>query len=306
MRLTNTVWIAGYPKSGNTWLRFLVYNLLYGAPSSSAEVNKRITSVHGDNFPADCADDDNAVMHSHLSCDKHVELFGAPAGFVYVIRNPLDAMMSHANFYVLTQLDHYLEAQGAEAKDAGAEHAQALAASYVDEFLAAGRDRLGLGIGYGTWSENVRSWLELRDSDTPHVVLRYEDLIRDTAAEMARVARFFGMEPGTSDLEALVENSSFRAMRAMEEREIQKRAKGRFYRGDRHAAHAMGYRFMHRGTVGWGADALSDAAWQALTRKFRPALDDLGYRFGERQIVVDACPHDLDSCTPLHDFGHAA
>lgn len=40
------VWIASYPKSGNTWVRFLLHHYLWGEPRNSLELNARIPNMH--------------------------------------------------------------------------------------------------------------------------------------------------------------------------------------------------------------------------------------------------------------------
>ena len=40
------VWLASYPKSGNTWLRFLLYCYLFGAPRDSAQILRKLPDIH--------------------------------------------------------------------------------------------------------------------------------------------------------------------------------------------------------------------------------------------------------------------
>jgi len=39
-------WLAFYPKSGNTWMRFLLYSYFYGNIDDSHEVGLRIPDIH--------------------------------------------------------------------------------------------------------------------------------------------------------------------------------------------------------------------------------------------------------------------
>ena len=43
---TAVTWLASYPKSGNTWLRFLLYSYYYGSVTVSAQVAERIPDIH--------------------------------------------------------------------------------------------------------------------------------------------------------------------------------------------------------------------------------------------------------------------
>ena len=40
------IWLASYPKSGNTWLRFLLYNYLFGEVRRSGDIARRIPDIH--------------------------------------------------------------------------------------------------------------------------------------------------------------------------------------------------------------------------------------------------------------------
>jgi hypothetical protein len=42
----SVVWIASYPKSGNTWLRFLACNLVFGPVDSAARLAQLAPDVH--------------------------------------------------------------------------------------------------------------------------------------------------------------------------------------------------------------------------------------------------------------------
>ena len=40
------IWIASYPKSGNTWVRFMLANLIYGSQASAASLAALIPDIH--------------------------------------------------------------------------------------------------------------------------------------------------------------------------------------------------------------------------------------------------------------------
>ena len=44
--MTQIVWIASYPKSGNTWVRTLVASLIYGEIARSADLMQLIPDIH--------------------------------------------------------------------------------------------------------------------------------------------------------------------------------------------------------------------------------------------------------------------
>ena len=46
-RVPKIVWVASYPKSGNTWLRFLLINLIFGPRDSTADFETLVWSSPG-------------------------------------------------------------------------------------------------------------------------------------------------------------------------------------------------------------------------------------------------------------------
>ncbi len=75
---------------------------------------------------------------------------------------------------------------------------------------------------YGSWGENVGSWLAARQksqkfqSGQYFLLVRYEDLVDDTKCELARIAGFLGINPTPERLARAVECSSADHMRRLE------------------------------------------------------------------------------------------
>ena len=63
------------------------------------------------------------------------------------------------------------------------------------------------------------SWIFTRGQRKEFLLLRYEDMIKDTASELARIARFLGIEPESSPLQRAIEMSSADRMRELEKKE---------------------------------------------------------------------------------------
>jgi hypothetical protein len=86
---------------------------------------------------------------------------------------------------------------------------------YVDDFV---NGRL-ISRDWGTWAENVASWISTRANQHGFLLLRYEDMMHDTVKELARVADFLGIEPTPDRLRQAIERSSADRMRALEKAE---------------------------------------------------------------------------------------
>ena len=127
--MNGIIWLASYPKSGNTWFRVFLTNLR-GEEGGPANINKLhsapIASARGifdDEAGVEASDltpdeidrlrpeiythlakqaEETLFMKVHDACtsnDKNLPLFPeeATAGAIYIIRNPLDVVVSFAD-----------------------------------------------------------------------------------------------------------------------------------------------------------------------------------------------------------------
>ncbi len=152
-----------------------------------------------------------------------------------------------------------------------AEMDKIVAQTYVDEYIAARGDPAWRETGYGSWVENVESW---RREAHGHEVLmvRYEDLLADTRAEMDRICAFLDLGIDAPRIEQAVGNSTFEAMRRLEDTEKRDKKNGIFYDPSRENAYKAGLRFMNRGEAGAGKRVLTPDQIARAAVAFRPAL----------------------------------
>ena len=82
-------WIGGYPKSGTTWVKFIVVALLYRT-NNAKKVEKYIPNIEK---PSTVKKDGYYKTH----------VVRPPSGqLLYVVRHPVDICVSGANFYALS------------------------------------------------------------------------------------------------------------------------------------------------------------------------------------------------------------
>jgi aryl sulfotransferase len=272
------LWLASYPKSGNTWMRILLSNYL-GDSEQPADIN----ALEGDGISSsrDLFDGSVGVRSASLP-DGTVErlrpevyryaarsvsstirvkahdayhrvpggepLFPADVsrGAVYLVRDPRDVAVSQSH-----HAGRPVEAAVARLNDpAGA--------------LAAKHRVAQLPQRMGSWSDHVRSWAD--QTELPVHVVRYEDLLADTAAELAAVLTFAGHEPDPDRLRHAVEASSMPRLQAQEEaasfRERPRRNTGRFFR---------------RGVAGGWRDDLAPELARAVEDAHRDVMVRFGY-----------------------------
>ena len=207
--MSGIIWLASYPKSGNTWMRLFLTNYRRDAHgpadindldhmqmASNRQLFDEETGVESSDLTVDEVYRLRSAVYRHLAQDHDETVFmkvhdayiylpdGQPLfppkvtiGVVYIIRNPLDVAVSVAAHY---------GAQITKAIQAMASHTFALCATHdrLEDHLC---QRLL------TWSTHVRSWVDAKKEDFPVYVARYEDMSQQPQHTFAQVVRFLGL-----------------------------------------------------------------------------------------------------------------
>lgn len=190
--LPDDTFIVSYPRSGNTWTRFLIANLLHPEETVSfANIERFVPDTTSLPRKAFRTIPRPRVIKSHEYFDLRCRRV------IYIVRDPRDVAIS---------CYHFLKKVHVVALDMPLE-------DFVSHFVKGEFDI------YGTWGQNVGSWLVARYGTEGFLLLRYEDLVQDPLQELAKVADFFGVEAPPERLARVVELSSADHMRKLEARE---------------------------------------------------------------------------------------
>jgi len=266
-RNKSVIWIASYPKSGNTWVRFLTCSLVFGPLDSAAALSRLAPDLHELRTVPE-PPEQIFLMKTHFLCSQRLPLLAQTAGAIYVVRDPADVMLS--NF-------HYSQRSIAAAPPPTA----SLFDRYVDAYIRERGDPRWRSLGMGSWEESVRSWV-----DAPHpfpvLLVKYEDLLEDTGGVVSAIGRFLGLTCTPEQVAMAVASASFERMRQIEERDIEERSVGIFYKPYLQEAIAAGLRFMRSGRSGEGARALSPDQRRRFDETLGPLARKLGYRMPDR------------------------
>jgi hypothetical protein len=252
------IWIASYPKSGNTWVRFLLANLLCGPQSNSKEMEKIVCDIHKPlNTPNDIYKFGETVFFkTHWTFQKIASLNVETKGAVYIYRNPLDVISSHVNYFKLN-------------------HNDSMKNAFIEQFLNSCGAPQWLGFGMGTWIENIEGWV-FYHKNFPCLILKYEELKFNTFDVVKKLCHFLSINKNDLEITRSIEQSSFENLRSMEERELAAKVTGFF-----HFVHQDNkepfYRFMNKGKVGTYKDILSKEQIGRCVEKFGPTMQKLGY-----------------------------
>jgi len=178
------VFIAAYPKSGNTWFQNLVAGTIYGLDPRHVPdrlVQDLVPDVHYRQLYKRYRTPTFFKTH-HLPRPEYRRV-------VYLLRDGRDVMVSFWH------------------------HLQALTGDDVN-FLKMVRDGEGLPF---RWHDHVAAW-EANPFGADVLRIRYEDLQADPVRELRRFCAFVGEEREAAVLERVAAGSSFAAMREREER----------------------------------------------------------------------------------------
>src|ERR1700687_5432529 len=180
--------LASYPKSGTTWLRFLIANLRHpdrevGYGNLHHLILDLEVSVERDFDRAPRP----RIIKTHGSFDPRYRRV------IYMVRDPRDVALSHyEHLRKLRRTDDEFPME-----------------DFIQRFLAGGDTASRVSTAHtGSWGENAGSWLATRSRHSGFLLVRYEDLLDGTTRELMRVADFAGLPATPERISQAIERSS--------------------------------------------------------------------------------------------------
>ncbi|TQV79817.1 sulfotransferase domain-containing protein [Denitrobaculum tricleocarpae] len=281
----NLVWLASFPKSGNTWLRLFLANYVMNA-TEPFPINKAHLLTFGDMTGAPyekltrkpLAELDDATI-DRLRPRVHRALAGQKADImlvkthqavlqrggdwtvtadltkasIYVIRNPLDVAVSYAHHYNRDPVDIIDALNSPWHKLPGDKK------SIVTQYL-------------GRWSDHVLSWVD--DPVLAPLVMRYEDMKRDPKSEFGRAIEHLGLDVDEERLKRAISFSSFTELSKQEQVSgFVERSKNadRFFRG---------------GRIGDGIEQFTSEQISRIVDEHRTVLARFGYLNSHGELAL--------------------
>lgn len=201
------VFLTSYPRSGNTWTRFLVGNLVHTEEAVTfLNVERLVPDMykHSDHYLRNLARP--RILKSHEVFDPRYERT------IYIVRDPRDVAVS--NYHWEMKQKSVLE--------------NCPIVKFVPRWIQ------GVYWGrLGNWSDHVTSWLSTRQGTASFVILRYEDLMADASRELTKVANLLGIEPTSERLTRAADLSSADRMRQLEQTQGRRWVQTRYTRQDK-------------------------------------------------------------------------
>ena len=198
------VFVASYPKSGITWTRFVLFEILSGLPAGFKTTNELMTGVSKHNKGVRLLPGGGRLIGTH---EQYRKDYGRA---IYLVRDARDVLLSE--FAFLSALDYFR--------------------GNLDEFIDVFLFTCGSAYGYGPWHRHVSSWLDSPLAGTENLLLvRFEDMRQDPVPWFTRMVEFLGLDVDQEKIRLAVENNSIQKMREKENKEpVRASIRGRFVR----------------------------------------------------------------------------
>lgn len=258
------IFLVSFPKSGNTWTRFLIGNLTHPEePVTFANVSRIVPDIYVAGVNQIRSSVPPRVFKSHEAFDPRYKRV------IYIVRDPRDVAVSSYHF---ARKGRHIE------DDFPLE-------TYVST-LFVGRDHT-----YGNWGEHVGSWL-VNSSNASQMIgrqslpakstsfgasghgrqfllLRYEDLLDNAEEELSKVAEFLGRKTSPQDIERAVDLSSVDRMKKLEQKQSDQWSTTREGRKD--------INFVREAKSGQWKHSLSTASVAIIESTWGHLMQALGY-----------------------------
>jgi hypothetical protein len=238
---SSDVFLCSYPKSGTTWLGFLIAQVLKrdeDEPLDLKSFNQYVPDVNvlytkRGSLAQFAQLGDPRFFLCHATCDRQLPKV------VYMLRDPRDVMVSYWHYR------HFLD-----------KNFDVPLLDYI-----AGDDHWPC-----EWDDHVASWMLAAQRHPNVMIVRYEGLHTDPATVLRSVLEFAGVPYDEARLFAAIEASRFENMRAAEERV-----------GVHGKAGDPDERFVRRGRVGSWQEEMGFAELRVIEEKYGKVMHAVGY-----------------------------
>jgi hypothetical protein len=251
------VMFASFERSGNTWLRFVLMEVVTKGDAGFLNVNQILPEMGTHHEAKPVLPNGGRFVKTHESYRSQYKRA------IYLMRDLRDVMLSNwardKEMGFSAYFDHGKGMDG-----------------YVEAFLQ------GKVTRFGSWQSHVNSWLDCPLAKNGNLlVVRYEDLRKDTETGLLEMLDFLGIKGDREVIRRAIENNSLRNMREKEEKAKNSGAtlgKGTLLR--KHRVDKEDARFVRSGSVGGWREKLSDTQIDMVTRYAGEALLRAGYPAG--------------------------
>ena len=190
------VWLASYPKSGNTWVRLFLSNLLSSEKNfsiNSNNISQFPLRSHFKNLTDNVNDQDEFAKHciraqEIINQDNKLKFFKThnafwnwgggkytftdeknSLGVIYIVRDPRNVITSVLKYYHKENYNHALE-------------------FLIENKVLGGDDtEIGLPTIVGSWQNHYKSWKKFKKN---YLIIKYENLLNYPQNEFFKITNY--------------------------------------------------------------------------------------------------------------------
>jgi hypothetical protein len=244
--------LVSFPRSGNTWTRFLVCNLIDpDHPVNFAQLEARIPEIYYVSDRKLRAFPRPRVIKSHECFDPRYKKI------IYIVRDPRDVFISYYEFQLKRRVI---------ADDCSLEQ-------FLPRFMES-----AIEPKMGTWRDHVVSWMATRGDQSNFLLLRYEEMLANTQNEAAKIAAFLGLDSSPERTSRAVDLSSADRMRKLEKEQSQQWDATRNTRQDKP--------FVRKATAGGWKSILPEACVAQIESAWGDLMRSVGYELVSAKEAV--------------------
>jgi len=264
------VWVASYPRSGNSWLRFQLGAYALGELTEWSMVNAAVMEMPPrlfnskrtaqelqiasefvnerlDKMPKTPFSPSEACIKTHLTWSSDHPWRENTRKIIHILRHPKDVLLSSIDYLQLMQ------------REIGSERKAAW-----DFIRHGGMPRWNRS--FGSWWEHFESWNSQKEY--PILLVRYEDMQADPVGQLLRVIRFLELPEDLSRATKAVENTSIEQLRTLEKKMRSKKPRPQFKEG---------HQMVREGKIGQSLNHLEPGLDDAFDEVFADHIKAAGY-----------------------------
>lgn len=277
------IWLASYPKSGNTWVRSIISSLLYSNDGNfNFELMLKVSQFPEKKYFKDFVNDFgnfNEIKESWISAqdkinlDNQIKILKTHQGkytvgknsftndqntlaTIYIVRDPRTLISSISNHYTLpidSVCDFLTTPQ------------------IIGNTKKWEEKETGMQCLLGKWNDHYRSWTRNKNN---FLLIKYEDLIQNPETELEKIIKFLKkyLDVKTNDNKnkKILETTSFKNLKEMEQ-------KGLFRENVLNKKDDSKVNFFHLGPANNWKDTLNEDVKNKIEKNFYNEMKELDY-----------------------------
>ena len=278
------IWLASYPKSGNTWIRSMISALLYSKDGFFNfdllnHIKQFPSKIHLKNFTnnfenfnevkkyfiaaQEFINLDNRIKFlktHHINCkmdQHHFTNKENTLATIYVVRDPRNLVSSISNHYSLSLEDSKDFILTPRLLVGNANKQQNLEKNNLQTLI-------------GTWAEHYKFW---KYNNENFLLIKYEDIVNDAFSELNKIIKFLEkfipIESNDKKIENIINTTSFEFLKQLEK-------KGNF---NENATDDLGIhkKFFYLGPLNKWQNTLDKKIIDEIENKLSKEMIELGY-----------------------------